>query len=188
MKFSLAQMPAFSRGNRFTFGLPILGFLCGMDLWGCGEEGSDASTGPVGSGNKLTAVDIGACPNSDNLITSALWMQCLAGKTAKGTDPVDPNTACEVRFLANHSAEFTYGDKTYAVLTPARWETGLYQNHLLGTQRQMMGSLTSDTIVTDAIHEISVSIVTGAYDDNVKIQFFDASLKRKDLNCKLEGI
>lgn len=162
-----------------------LGFCGCSDKVGSSGPSSENNLGE--SGTELTAAVINACPNSDNLTTTTSWMQCLAGKSAKGTDPVDTTTACEVRFYAGHRAEFTYAGKTYAVYNPARWETGLYQNRNLGGQRQMLGTITSDTIVVDAIHEIRVHIITGAFDDDVEIEVMDASMKRMNMTCKLKG-
>lgn len=178
-------------GKRATVMAFIMAISSVFSLFGCGDEGSTGPGGenkPVETGDRITASVINACPNSDNLATTTSWMQCLAGKSAKGTDPGDPTTTCEVRFFANHLAEFTYAGKTYATVNPARWDYGIYSNRALGGQRQFLGSITSDTLVVDAIHEIAVTIMTGATDDDVEIEVFDSTLKRQMLTCKLDGI
>lgn len=175
--------------RRLVFSLALIPTLL---LSGCGKDdnpaGPDDENNPIETGDRLTAAVINACPNSDNPTSTTSWMQCLAGKSAKGTDPGDPTTACEVRFLAGHRAEFTYAGKTYATVNPPQWDYGFYSNRAMGGQRHFLGSIISDTLVIDAIHEIAVTVMTGAGDDDVEIEVFDSAMKRQMLTCKLEGI
>jgi hypothetical protein len=129
---------------------------------------------------------IANCPNSDNLIESTQWTNCLEGKILKGKDPLSA-AACEVRFLAGTRIEYVHNGTTYASANPATWSRGLYQNVDLGG-RLLLGSLSASGVVPNEVNGPDLTIRPGTGEDLFKVEMFDTNRARFTLNCKLDNI